>query len=542
MTDDLQDAYAARIHTIYERAELAIIEEVRRRVKAGLVMPGWAERKAAEIAALREWLRGQLPGMLADVPEDVRAAVQAAYDAGGKEAAAELIAANLPSPAVQAYTAGSSVKALAKAAVGGVSALNTGILRSTLDAYRSVMAAAAEDVITGVVTRQSAVQGALNAFANRGITGFIDSAGRSWDMGSYADMAVRSAVIRSSVAGKLEKYGAAGVDLVIVSDHWEECDLCEPWESKVLSRSGATAGYPTVDEAEAEGLFHPNCRHGISPWVPGLTRIPERQGPKDAAEAQRVYKERMTQRRLERGVRQWKRREMAALDPQEQAKASRKVLEWQKGLNAHIEAVNARRSDLGIPAMKLQPGRARVVFAPDAVRSAKSAGARRNSIKLQTEAREQAKYEKQRNTVVREWMDSSSKPASIVTKTAAAEAFGGGMVWNPRAHVPNPDDVKAATETLKRMHAQTQEHLKQQGVESVRLYRGIAQAYDGVGSVESWTESEAMARKFAGENGIILAVDMSARRLLFGHRIPGWRDSKKFGAQLEWMVLAGEPQ
>lgn len=534
----MQDLYAARVRAIYERVELWILEAVRKRAARGVKEAGWAEAKAAEIAALRESLRGQLPGLLSGVPEDVREAVEAGYDAGGKEAGKELIAAELTNPAPQAYTRGASVRAIVKEAVGNLVKTHPRILRSALDAYRDVIAGAAEDVITGVATRQSAVQRALNMFADRGITGFVDSAGRSWDMASYAEMATRSAVIRSSVAGKSEKYQAADQDLVVVSDHWEECDLCRPWEGRVLSLSGKTSGYPTLAEAEGAGLFHPACRHTTNLWIPGVSETPRRQTPVDKAEAEKVYKERLTQRRLERGVRQWKRREMVALDPVEQAKASRKVIAWQKGLDAHIEVVNKRRAGTGIPAMKKQPGRAQVIFAPDAVRSAKSAGARRNSIKLQAEAREQAQYEKERSQIVREWMDSSSKPASIVTKTAAAEAFGGsGMVWNPRGHKPDPEAIKKSVGVLRKMHAQTQEHLKHEGIKSIKLYRGVASRYDIVGSIESWSESMETARRFAGLSGIILEEDVSAERLIYGHRVPGWKDSKKFGPQQEWMIL-----
>ena len=35
----------------------------------------------------------------------------------------------------------------------------------------------------------------------------------------------------------------------------------EPWQGKVLSITGKTKGYPTLEEAKAAGLFHPNCRH-----------------------------------------------------------------------------------------------------------------------------------------------------------------------------------------------------------------------------------------------------------------------------------------
>lgn len=337
---------------------------------------------------------------------------------------------------------------------------------------------------------------------------------------------------QAATQGKLDRFKAAEQDLVRVSDHWEECPLCQPWERKVLSVTGRTPGYPTVSEAIAAGLRHVGCRHTLDLYVPGLSEDMAPQGPTDPEEAKALYEQRQKQRYYERTIRKWKRREMAAVDPKEQAKASRKVLAWQDSFKGFLDQTGRRR----------HRDREQVIWAPDAQRTARSAGARRSSIKLQAEAREQAQYEKQRNTVVREWMDSSSKPASIVTKTAAAEAFGGaGMVWNPRGYKPKPEDVQKAKEILRKMHSQTQEYLRREGIESVRLYRGVRKTYRDVGSVESWTESEEMARKFAGEDGIILMEEVPADRLLYGHRVPGWRDSKKFGAQQEWMVLSESP-
>ena len=34
-----------------------------------------------------------------------------------------------------------------------------------------------------------------------------------------------------------------------------------PWEGKILSLTGKTPNFPTLEEARAAGLFHPNCRH-----------------------------------------------------------------------------------------------------------------------------------------------------------------------------------------------------------------------------------------------------------------------------------------
>lgn len=44
--------------------------------------------------------------------------------------------------------------------------------------------------------------------------------------------------------------------------------MCAPWNGKVLSLTGQTPGYPTLEEAEGAGLFHPNCRHASSLYIP----------------------------------------------------------------------------------------------------------------------------------------------------------------------------------------------------------------------------------------------------------------------------------
>ncbi len=56
----------------------------------------------------------------------------------------------------------------------------------------------------------------------------------------------------------------AGFDLVIVSIGGSG-DPCKFWEGKILSISGQTPGYQTVQEAQKIHLFHPRCVHSSSP-------------------------------------------------------------------------------------------------------------------------------------------------------------------------------------------------------------------------------------------------------------------------------------
>src|SRR5690606_23109994 len=88
---------------------------------------------------------------------------------------------------------------------------------------------------------------------------------------------------------------------------------------------GATPGYPTLAEAQGSWLFHANCTHSLSAYIPGLTRAPERRRLANPE----GYETRQQQRYNERMIRKWKRREAAALTDEERERAARKVGEWQ---------------------------------------------------------------------------------------------------------------------------------------------------------------------------------------------------------------------
>jgi len=45
------------------------------------------------------------------------------------------------------------------------------------------------------------------------------------------------------------------------------CDVCQAWEGKVVSISGRTLGYPKLESAYEDGMFHPNCKHNLRPYI-----------------------------------------------------------------------------------------------------------------------------------------------------------------------------------------------------------------------------------------------------------------------------------
>lgn len=106
------------------------------------------------------------------------------------------------------------------------------------------------------------------ALARDGGVGFVDSAGKRWQLRSYAGMAVRTTTREAVVQGAMTRMVSHGIDLARVSSHASSCSICQPFEGRLVSITGATTEYQ--GEAVMTGRvppFHPNCRHSLAPFV-----------------------------------------------------------------------------------------------------------------------------------------------------------------------------------------------------------------------------------------------------------------------------------
>lgn len=106
-----------------------------------------------------------------------------------------------------------------------------------------------------------------------GLVALVDKGGRKWSLEAYSNMLTRTMLVRTANEGIKNRLTRDGYDLVQVSDHFGECDLCHPWENKILSISGAHPEYKTIDDAESEGLMHPNCKHRYLPYHESLAEV-----------------------------------------------------------------------------------------------------------------------------------------------------------------------------------------------------------------------------------------------------------------------------
>jgi len=120
-------------------------------------------------------------------------------------------------------------------------------------------------------TRKQATQRMLDDLTENGISSFTDRAGKTWNLGTYAEMHARTTSMEATNLATENRMAEVGEDLVKISSHAGACPLCVPWEGKVLSLSGASDEYPSMDEARAAGLFHPNCAHRPTPWIAGYS-------------------------------------------------------------------------------------------------------------------------------------------------------------------------------------------------------------------------------------------------------------------------------
>lgn len=358
---DLVDDLAASVADLYREAETALVRLITRHLDAGLDSPA-AERRLGGIRALRRSAQAIIAALEADTGPAVREALAESYRHGWTSALADFPErwfersgiGQTAREALRQIPGFGFVEALAQALTTDFGAVTRNILRDTIDAYRSVQAAAAARILTGAQTRRQAAQSAWQALVDRGITSFVDRAGRRWHLSSYVEMATRTNAQRAAVTGQVDRLDFLDVHLVYVSDSPQECVLCRPWEGKILRTDAgpldvetmhATRDIPvtvtaaaTLDTARAAGLFHPNCRHSISAYLPGVTRVPQNTEDPAGDEA------RQRQRELERRIRRQREREQAALTPEAKTAARKRVRAAQAALREHLaEHPNLKR-------------------------------------------------------------------------------------------------------------------------------------------------------------------------------------------------------
>ncbi|MGL4108329.1 phage minor capsid protein [Clostridium sp. LP20] len=220
------------------------------------------------------------------------------------------------------------------------------VLRKMDDVYRQTIFKSHMYLQNGAKTLNQAIDMATKDFLDKGINSVQYKNGAMVNIASYAEMALRTASHRATLLGEGKKRDEYGIHLVVVSAHANTCPKCEPWQGKILIDDVFSHGtkldgdYPLLSEAISQGFLHPNCRHTVTTYFPGITNLPQKQDGEDAI---KLYEAEQKQRFIERQIRKWKRIEAGTTDLDSHQMAHRRVREWSKSLKDHLEKYNQLR-------------------------------------------------------------------------------------------------------------------------------------------------------------------------------------------------------
>lgn len=295
---------AKDLREMFSEAEAVLLQRIARALARGADKPDWAETKLLSIQALQREVNGVLLDLADNVPGAVERAVGLAYNRGIATAGAELTAAGLAHGAFGEVQPTGAVSAIVSETMARITPMSFQIRRAVTDIYQQTVAQVTAQTTLGTVTRREASRMVLTRLAQAGVKGFRDVSGRQWEMGAYAEMAMRSSTANAMLQGHTDRIQELGIDTVMVNDAPEECKVCRPFEGKVLSLSGRTKGrlsdgktvVASLAEAKGKGLYHNNCRHSHSIYLPGITKpIKDTADPKGDAlrQQQRAYERRM---------------------------------------------------------------------------------------------------------------------------------------------------------------------------------------------------------------------------------------------------------
>lgn len=330
-----------------ELALIATIAGLTRKTAAGAMPPQVAARRLEQ--TIRVVLASAAPRIRAVAEDGMRGAAARTGATGGTAGDVQQLTQSLDAALA---TATSSAQAALTEATNAAEAPN--VAATALSPQRQAVDRAIASTRGGApysslsLSRIQAAQKALDDLGEQGITGYVDRAGRRWNLVSYVEMATRTAVSNAWDDLQTAVMSRSGLDLVLVATHSTEgsCRHCLPWLGRTLSLTGATRGHPTLDDAKASGFRHPNCRCFWTPLGAGVMADVTNPVPIDQAAA--IYEASQRQRALERRVREAGRRMSAAITPAARARARRDLTAASAASEVHRRTTGMRMTQASV--------------------------------------------------------------------------------------------------------------------------------------------------------------------------------------------------
>jgi len=260
------DAAAARakMRRVFAKAEQDIIDEINRKRLAGYVDYG-------EVAAL-ERVQKILADMSDEVEEYFPKYVEKVFYKADKDLAGYGNAGVLTSTQIdiEQQLVNNLMGEIAEASSTAFESAQQALLvgRAEEGLFREAMLTA---VLQGEATgsfQKTATNLAVD-LQQRGLTAYVDKAGRQWKLTDYCDMCVRTTARQAEVAAALT---SDDWDLWQITARPDTCELCAAYQGRVYSKSGTDPDYPPLwqafgkidingsnDLANTYLNIHPNC-------------------------------------------------------------------------------------------------------------------------------------------------------------------------------------------------------------------------------------------------------------------------------------------
>ena len=257
-------------------------------------------------------------------------------------------------------------------AVAGVSeALQSG-LRQTSGIFRNLTRTTAntaakqfEDaldrawlqVTSGAFDYNTAIRNAVKDLARTGVQSITYPSSHVDTIETAVRRAVVTGVNQTAAKSQLALMDELDIDLVEVTAHAGARPSHQEWQGQIYCRKGSHPKYKNFEEATGygtgDGLCGWNCNHSFFPYVEGAPRTYSKAQLKDYSAKNITYNgQQLTeyealqqQRYIERGIRRWKREEVAmkaAGQPTDEARA--KVRAWQARQRDFIKQTGLKRA------------------------------------------------------------------------------------------------------------------------------------------------------------------------------------------------------
>jgi hypothetical protein len=346
--DEVLEQITQELVAVFALAEEDVLKAVALEAKAGLFPD---ELTPAELGRLRRHVQDIADRVATASPELIQQIVDKAAEAGMGVALTQLD--SLPGPPGPFRRVGhaQAVMDVIGDLTSSMDDVTRRLLRFPDDLYRRAIAQSTTRNLLVGTGQQPAQAAAWRDLIGQGVTGFVDKAGRRWNLASYTEMASRTATIRAYRAQNEHTMQANGISLVKIVGGNDMCDKCGHWVNQVLSLDGTPAGdYPmmsavedrivtvhvagTIDQAREAGWGHPACRcttvgflPGVDPVVETATYDPDKEQERDRLRA------------LERRVRRLKREQLVDTDPT----LSKRIRDTQQQIREHVDATGLKR-------------------------------------------------------------------------------------------------------------------------------------------------------------------------------------------------------